>query len=146
MKDFLIDLFDYHHLLNQKLADLFIENSDRVSEKSIFLFIHSQTAQQIWNARILDNENFELHENYGLEKFKEIDRSNYSESLKILNEFDLAKKIHYRNSKGIEFENSVQEILFHAANHFSHHRGQIISDLRSCGIEPIITDYIYYKR
>ena len=145
MKDFLIDLFDYHHLLNQKLADQFIEHSDKISERSIFLFIHSQIAQQIWNDRILGKKT-ELQENYGMEKFKEINDSNYSDSLKILNEFDLAKKISYRNSKGIDFENSVQEILFHAANHFSHHRGQIVFDLRESGIEPIMTDYIYYKK
>lgn len=145
MKDFLIDLFEHHHLLNQKLADLFLENEDTINERCIFLFIHSQTAQQIWNERILENKS-ELKENYSLEKFKEIDKVNYSNSMKILKEYDLNKKISYKNSKGVEFTNSVQEILFHAANHFSHHRGQIISDLRASGIEPIITDYIYYKR
>lgn len=40
----------------------------------------------------------------------------------------------------------IQQILFHIANHFTHHRGQIISDLRQNGIEPRISDYIFYKR
>ena len=88
MKDFLIDLFDYHHLLNQKLADLFLENPKKISERSLFLFIHSQMAQQIWNERIL-NKKTELRENYNIEKFKEIDHSNYSDSLKILKELSL---------------------------------------------------------
>jgi uncharacterized damage-inducible protein DinB len=46
----------------------------------------------------------------------------------------------------MEYINSIQQILFHVANHFSHHKGQIISDLRQSGIDPIVIDYIFYKR
>lgn len=75
-----------------------------------------------------------------------IDTDNFKETLRIIDEYKLNKVISYSNSTGKEFNNSIQQILFHVANHFSHHKGQIISDLRQNGITPLLTDYIFYKR
>ena len=58
----------------------------------------------------------------------------------------ITKKIIYKNSKGIEFSNTVQDVIFHVINHSTYHRAQIASDLKANGIEPINTDYIFYKR
>lgn len=146
MKAFFEDIFEYHHHFNQKLANQLIQQFDRISERTIPLFSHSINAHQIWNSRILKSESLGVHEVHSLEKCKDLDDVNYNDTLKILNEFDLHRKVAYENSKGHKFENSIQQILFHVANHFSHHKGQIISDLRQKGIEPIVTDYIFYKR
>ena len=146
MIEFFKDIFEYHNHFNQKLADLLIVNSNKITERTIPLFSHSINAHQIWNSRILETKSLAVHQIHTLEKCKELDNQNYNDSLDILSDFDLAKKISYKTSGRIEFENSIQQILFHIANHFTHHRGQIISDLRQSGIEPIITDYIFYKR
>lgn len=146
MKDFFIDIYKYHNHFNQKLADLFIKNSEKISNRTIPLFSHSINAHQIWNSRILNTESLGVHQVHSLEKCKEIDLQNYNETHKIISDFDLDMNINYKNSKGREFRNSIQQILFHVANHFTHHKGQIISDLRQNGIEPLITDYIFYKR
>ena len=146
MIEFFKDIFEYHNHFNQKLADLLIVNSNKITERTIPLFSHSINAHQIWNSRILETKSLAVHQIHTLEKCKELDDQNYNDSLDILSDFDLAKKISYKTSGRIEFENSIQQILFHIANHFTHHRGQIISDLRQSGIEPIITDYIFYKR
>ena len=146
MKAFLKDIYGYQHLLNQKLLDLFIEHPEKISDKSIYLFSHSLNAQLIWNSRILDRSFIGLREVYTVAECKTLEETHYEESLKILNDYDLDNMISYQNTKGEIFTNSVQEILFHASNHYTHHRGQIIADLRASGIEPIITDYIYYKR
>jgi len=76
----------------------------------------------------------------------EIDANNYRHSLKILDEIDLAAIINYSNSQGQPFSNSVRAILFHIVNHSTYHRGQIATEFRNSGIEPIHTDYILYKR
>lgn len=83
---------------------------------------------------------------HSLIECKKIDNDNYTNVLKIVNECKMDDLIFYKNSKGNQFNNSIQQILFHVVNHFTHHRGQIISDLRQNGIDPIITDYIFYKR
>ena len=146
MKDFFEDIFEYHYHFNQKLADLLISQSGRISERTIPLFSHVINAHQIWNSRILGTKSQGVHDVHSLEKCKDLDYFNYKDTLKVLSEFDLQHKVAYENSKGHKFENSVQEILFHVSNHFTHHKGQVISDLRQNGIDPIVTDYIFYKR
>ncbi|MCB0374538.1 MAG: damage-inducible protein DinB [Sinomicrobium sp.] len=146
MKAFFNDIFEYHHLINQKLADELSKNSGRIPERTIPLFSHTVNAHQIWNSRILQTAPVAPNQVYTLEACKQIDNSNYRNTLKILRSFVLESEIAYQNSKGESFKNSIREILFHVANHTSHHRGQIVSDMRQSGIVPIITDYIFYKR
>ncbi len=146
MKDFFRDIFEYHHYFNQKLAEQLIEHEDQLTERTIPLFSHSINAQQIWNSRITKEEQFGVHQLHSLEECRQLDKENFRKTLDILRNRELDEVIKYRNSKGDEFQNSIQEILFHIANHFTHHKGQIISDLRQRGIAPIVTDYIFYKR
>ena len=100
----------------------------------------------IWNSRITNREKFGVHQLHSLSICSQIDNDNFKETQNILKRFSLDKRIMYSNSKGNEFGNSIRDILFHIANHSSHHKGQIISALRQSGIEPIVTDYIFYKR
>tara|TARA_Y100000588_G_scaffold131169_1_gene143756 strand:- start:4830 stop:5285 length:456 start_codon:yes stop_codon:yes gene_type:complete len=146
MKEFFKDIFEYHNHFNQKLIEQLIENENLLSDRTIPLLSHSINAQQIWNARITNKEKLGVHAEHSLKECKQIDDENYADTIKILDEYELNKIILYSNSKGTEFKNTIQQILFHIANHFSHHKGQIISDLRQNGIEPIVTDYIFYKR
>ena len=56
-------------------------------------------------------------------------------------------KITYKNTKGIEFSNVIEEILFHVVNHGSFHRGQIITMLRELGFKDFpAQDLIAYLR
>lgn len=146
MKGFFEDIFEYHHHFNQKLAEQLIENKAKIPERSIPLFSHCINAHQIWNARILNKPALGVNDLHTLEKCKSLDDENYLNTLTILQSFELEKVLAYSNSKGRKFQNSITEILFHIANHFTHHKGQIISDLRQSGVEPIVTDYIFYKR
>lgn len=146
MKAFFKDIFEYHHHYNQKLAGQLITHETLISEKTIPLFSHAINAHQIWNSRILQTKPVGVHQLHSLERCKALDNSNYRNTLKILNSFALEATITYQNSAGDIFNNSIREILFHIANHFTHHRGQIVSDLREHGIVPIKTDYIFYKR
>lgn len=146
MNEFFKDIFEYHNHFNQELIELLIKEKTNISERTIALFSHIVNAHQIWNSRVLETSSLGVHQLHSLEECKSIDSSNYKDTLKILEAFDLKTPIQYFNSKGKQFENSIQQILFHIANHCTHHKGQIISDLRISGIEPTITDYIFYKR
>ena len=146
MKEFFKDIFEYHNHFNQKLIEQLFEYENLLSERTIPLLSHSINAQQIWNARITNKEKLGVHDEHSLKECKRIDNENYNDTIEILNKHELTESIIYANSKGTEFDNTIQQILFHIANHFSHHKGQIISDLRQNGINPIVTDYIFYKR
>lgn len=147
MKQFFIELFDYNHQCNLKLCKAFVENQDKVSEKAIKIFNHLLNAHQIWNSRILQKETstsvWEIRPLYDLE---EIEINNHNQSLEILNSKTLDEIIHYSNTKGQKFSNNILDILFHIINHSTYHRGQIASDFRQNGLEPIVTDFIVYKR
>jgi uncharacterized damage-inducible protein DinB len=54
--------------------------------------------------------------------------------------------VHYRNSAGNEFDNTVRDILTHVALHGQYHRGQIARAMRAAGREPVYTDYIGFIR
>jgi uncharacterized damage-inducible protein DinB len=146
MKSFFKDIFEYHHHFNQELVQIFIKNRNRISDRTIPLFSHVLNAHQIWNARILETKELGVHEPHSLEDCKLLDEENFKVTLKILEDFEPEKIIHYENSKGEKFRNTVGEILFHISNHSTHHKGQLISDLRQQEIDPPVTDYIYYKR
>jgi uncharacterized damage-inducible protein DinB len=147
MKPFFKELFEYSNYFNQKLADVFSESPDKTSEKTIKLFNHLLNAHQIWNNRIQPKQTpFGVWELNAVQDLKNIDASNYEQTLFILDNFDLNTPIKYTNSKGDTFSNSIQDIYFHVINHSTHHRGQIASEFRQNGLNPLVTDYIFYKR
>ncbi|MEL1241784.1 DinB family protein [Flavobacterium flavipallidum] len=145
--NFFEDAFEYTYHFNQKLIELIENKKQSIPEKSIQLLNHLINAQQIWNERILEEGiAVEVWEIRPLENLKNINLSNYNRSISILKTIDLNKKITYKNSTGSSFSNSVQEILFHIINHATYHRAQIATDLKANNIEPLNSDYIFYKR
>jgi len=141
------ELFEYNHHYNQKLALVFAEHGDKIPEKSMKWFSHILNAHRVWNSRILTVENkfavWQLHE---MDELIGIDRTNYFDSLKILDEKKLETEVNYLTSKGEPFTNSIRDILFHVINHSTYHRGQVAADFREHGLEPMVTDYVFYKR
>ncbi|HEV2291948.1 MAG TPA: DinB family protein [Gemmatimonadales bacterium] len=59
---------------------------------------------------------------------------------------DLGRNITYRNSAGLEFTSTVEDILLHVALHGAYHRGQVARALREGGAVPAATDYIAFTR
>ncbi|SDI90967.1 DinB family protein [Chryseobacterium jejuense] len=146
MKEKLIDLFEYTYHFNVEMIKVISENRELVDDKTINLINHTLNAQQIWNARILGETTFEVWQINPFESLIEINHGNFLKSIDIITNLDLEKRIEYQNSRGTKFENSIFEMLFHAVNHSTYHRGQINSLLKQNGITPVLTDYIFYKR
>jgi len=64
-----------------------------------------------------------------------------------LNADDFDKRIAFKNSQGLPFNDKLVDILAHVINHGTHHRGQIGQDLKIAGIANLpVTDYIFYVR
>lgn len=146
MKEKLIDLFEYTFHYNNEIIKVIDENIEKIDEKTITLINHTLNAQQIWNSRILKENSFEVWQINPFETLTEINQTNFEKSIEIVHHFDPDRKINYQNSRGANFENTVFEMLFQAINHSTYHRGQINSLLKQNGIDPILTDYIFYKR
>lgn len=146
MKEKLIDLFEYTYHFNNEMIKIISENISKVDEKIISLINHTLNAQQVWNSRILNEKSFEVWQINSFEKLEKINNQNFQTSIQIIENSDFDQRIEYQNSKGSKFENTIFEILFQAINHSTYHRGQINSLLKQSGIEPVLTDYIFYKR
>ncbi|MDQ1096351.1 MULTISPECIES: DinB family protein [Chryseobacterium] len=146
MKEKLIDLFDYTHYFNREIIEVIAGNIAKVDERIIRLINHTLNAQQIWNARIIGEKTFDVWQTNPFENLEGINSSNHQKSIGIINDSDLDQRIEYHNSKGTTFENSIFEMLFHAVNHSTYHRGQINMLLKNSSIDPVPADYIFYKR
>lgn len=147
MKTYFKELFEYNHYFNQQLANVFIDQQDNISNKAVQLFNHILNAHQIWNYRIEpDIDIVGTWEIRSSKEFSEIDKNNYETSLNLLSKYDLSATVSYVNSHGEAFTSSIRDILFHIINHSTYHKGQIASEFRQNGVEPLAMDFIYYTR
>lgn len=147
MKSFFKELFEYTYNFNDKVIDALLERVGKNPEKSLLLINHTLNAQEIWNARIDGKPGaVGVWDIRPIEKLKSINKANYENALRIVDEYDFEKIIRYTTSRGETFENTVRDILFHVINHSTYHRGQIATDCKLQGITPLVTDYIFYKR
>lgn len=141
------DLFAYNHHCNQQLAALLSANPEKIDEKSMALFSHILNAHQIWNNRILGQPTgCGVWDNRPSNTFLASDRHNYDQTIALLGRSGLTDEIAYTTSNGQPFTNTVGNILFHVINHSTYHRGQMALLFRQNGMEPLATDYIFYKR
>lgn len=137
---------DYNYEMNRRLIQLFIENKTTTDARTTSLLSHILNAQQVWNSRILGETPFGVWQLNPSDQLEKINQSVYEKSLKIIEKLPLDKLILYQNTQGKRFSNSVCDILLHIVNHATYHRGQIASAFRAQGIEPLVSDYIFYRR
>jgi uncharacterized damage-inducible protein DinB len=147
MVAFFKELFEYNNHYNQKLYTAFVEHEGILSEKSFKLYSHILNAHHIWNHRIeLKKPILTPWDLQPLSACKDLDNNNFQNTLLILDQYNLDQMVKYTTSKGDPFEHTIKELLFHVINHSTYHRAQIATEFKQAGIEPIVTDYIYYKR
>jgi|SRR5690554_6038782 len=146
MKSFFEDIFEYNHHFNQRLAEHLLTHEKTLPERTVPLFCHVINAHQIWNARILNEQELGVYEIHNLRRCKSLDEENFKQTLDIFATRNLDEVVTYTNSRGQKHRSLVRDILFHICNHSTHHKGQIVSDFRQSGIDPLVTDYIFYKR
>lgn len=147
MKAYFHQLFDYNYYCNKQIIEACVALG-KVPQRSQELFSHILNAHHIWNARILQrNPEYGVWEKHGMDTWGGIHYDNQRDSFEIITNADpLDSRIIYENTEGKSFSNSLVDILFHIINHSTYHRGQLASDFRQHGIDPLPLDYIHYKR
>lgn len=146
MKEFLLDLFLYNNHYNIKIISVVDAQPVGATTRCLSLLSHILNSHRIWNYRIKSVHGafmpWDLH---SVQEVTDINRQNHDDSLDIINTMELSKSIRWSTLSGQGFSNSVLDILFQIVNHSTYHRGQIATEFRKIGIEPILTDYIAYK-
>ncbi|MEN7548711.1 DinB family protein [Rapidithrix thailandica] len=146
MKAFFTELFQYNHHYDQELIVILTKNPEKASEKSIRLLSHIPNVHKIWLHKIQTNPlASDPWKERSIHELEELNKENYESTLQTLNTIDLEQLIQYSTFSGQAFNHSVRDILFQAINHSTYHRGQIATEIRLSGLEPPLTDYIYYK-
>lgn len=141
------EIFDYNKAMNEALIHMLLDNTDVDVAKSRYLFSHILNAHHIWNCRIQYQPIvYGVFQEHAVDHLQAINEENYRISAEILQHTDKNQVITYTNTEGQEFQNTVSDILFHIANHSNYHRAQIASDFRANEIQPLVSDYIFYKR
>ncbi|WP_026567572.1 DinB family protein [Bacillus sp. UNC41MFS5] len=144
------NMFEHLQWSNQRILET-LQNMERKNEQINRLFSHILLAEQVWFTRLngSDSSNLPIWADVSIESCVELanrNNQNFKEFLSGLTNPALEQIVSYRNSKGIEFKNSVRDILTHVALHGQYHRGQINQLLRANDTEPVILDYIIFRR
>jgi len=119
--------------------------------KAIELLSHILLVEKIWLTRLNGEDSSHIHKDGQLSSIEclemaaELHRS-YLEFLDSLVAEDLDNPVTYKNTKGVEFQTSVKDILLHVAMHGVYHRGQIALLVREAGGQAVNTDYITFTR
>ncbi len=148
MKDYFKELLDYTHYYNLEVIKKFNDGDLHfiVPKRAVTLLSHTLNAQKIWNNRIMGNSvDLDVWENLQVDQMEAAEYEIYEQTLKILENNELDRIVKFKNSKDEHFENSVRDIIFHVINHATYHRGQIATEFRKQGIDPIVSDFVYYK-
>ena len=148
MKDYFKELLEYSNFYNLKIIRKMNDGDLHfmVPERAISLLSHTLNAQKIWNDRIQGKtDTVQVWKDYNIEELESVENKNFQETLEILENEDLERIVQYKNSKGESYQNSIKDILFHIVNHSTYHRGQIATEFRKQKIDPIVSDFVYYK-
>ncbi|SDR65637.1 DinB family protein [Gramella sp. MAR_2010_147] len=148
MKNYFKELLEYSHYYNLEIIKKFNDGDLEfmIPERAMSLLSHTLNAQKIWNYRLTGKEDkVEVWGNLQVENLESVENQNFEKTLAILENEDLDRVVPYKNTKGESYQNSVRDIIFHIINHSTYHRGQIATEFRKQGIDPIVSDFVYYK-
>lgn len=115
--------------------------------RAVLLGSHMLNAQRIWICRILgDPVQPGVWEPQPVENWFTLHAKNEEDMRGIIASEDFQRIVHYRNSKGESYRNTVEDILQHLLLHSAYHRGQIAQLIRP-EVETLPQmDYIFFAR
>ena len=149
MKAYLTQLFEYDKWANHQLLARF-EKQFPQNERIYELFSHLLSAQRNWLDRLLGVPQTAVLWGQRLPAELRADVDNYNDAwimyIEQLSDEAFKGSIHYTNSKGDSFDNTVVDIITHVINHGTHHRGEILILMKEEGFVLPNIDFITYVR
>lgn len=143
--------FAYEAWANGKvLAAIKASRAESTSGRPLQIMAHILSAQRLWLERLTQQPQSQpVWPECSLDQCEtqmaELRRL-WNEYLARLSSVALAEKITYKNSKGENWSNSVEDVLTHVVLHSAYHRGQIASLMRAADDMPAYTDFIHALR
>jgi uncharacterized damage-inducible protein DinB len=140
-------LFEYNLWANNKLITS-LKKQDINDVSVLRLFSHIVLSEQIWLLRLEGGEysNKNFWEILTLPECQSIINENSEKFENFIDKRGPSDEITYKNSKGIEYTNTIYDVMTHVSLHSAYHRGQIAKEVRLLNMEPVLTDYIAFIR
>jgi len=142
-------LFAYDEWANQEVLRSLQASADP-PRRSLQLMAHILSAERLWLERLQEiPQTYPVWPDFQLSQCEREAAAlpqlwrNY---LAGLSSAKLSQAVHYKNSKGESWTNSVEDILTHVVMHSAYHRGQIAAEMRATGDVPAYTDFIHGVR
>jgi len=149
MTDLLLTLLGHMRWADALVADA-LEGAPTPDREANRLFAHIASVEHLWYARVLARQpDYAVWPSLAPSEARALASRQATLFEQLVTDTDdagLARVVRYRNSAGREYENSITDIITHVAMHGSHHRGQIVRQLRASGIEPPYVDYVQFAR
>lgn len=133
------------HRVNKDIFSLEIKGSF----SSLYVILnHIVWAEKTWLGRVNHSEiaNMKDLDAEGLMREWELTSARWENELMNSTVEDFERNITYYNTEGGKYENNLFEIYLHLTDHATYHIGQMMSAIRSFGLEPVPTNYIHYLR
>ena len=150
MKEYLSKIAKYNSWANE-LTTLSLRDQNITDDSVLKLLSHIVLSEQIWMIRLKsgDYSGMNFWKTLRLAECNRLWQENakaYSDFINSKLEPEFENLFSYKNSKGIEYSNSIEDVLTHVFIHSSYHRAQIAKEVRRLGKEPAYTDYIQFIR
>jgi uncharacterized damage-inducible protein DinB len=147
--EYLRKLYEYDHWANREVARA-LQAAPHPSARSVRLMGHVVGTEWTWRSRILpESKKMAVWPQLTVEQIlQEVEglRTAWAGDLGKLTSTGLSASAAYTNSKGEHFSSQLGDILMHVVMHSAYHRGQIATDMRASGLEPVYTDFIHAVR
>jgi uncharacterized damage-inducible protein DinB len=144
-------LFSYNEWANRRVIEA-LKASSNPSAKAIRALTHLLIAEKEWLKRLQNDEDSTRTDFWPEETLEacealadEVTKA-YREMLDGLSDDQLKRAATYKNSKGVEYTTTYEDIFTHVLMHSAYHRGQVAMATRAEGDTPAYTDYIGYVR
>jgi uncharacterized damage-inducible protein DinB len=142
-------LIEHLRWSDERILDA-LTRSTSAPRKALELYFHILGAEHVWLSRIHGRESrVAVWPDLDLATCRDLAEENaraFAEITNRIDEAELNREVHYRNSAGKEFGSTLQDILLHVAMHGQYHRGQVNLLLREAGGEPAPVDFIAFAR
>lgn len=149
MHDYFLQLFRYVAWANRRVIEA-LRTQPPAQREALPLVAHLLAAEHIWISRLRGSAaTVTVWPQLTLDQcvaLAEENASGYASFLGALGPADLVRIVFYRNTKGVEFQTPVLDILTHVATHGSYHRGQVAKAFGRAGCQAVNTDYIAFVR
>ncbi len=148
MRDHFLRLVRYHRWATLLVAEEVLATAVGLPAQSYATLEHLANADAIWWSRLAGAPAPSLSAKHAPPELNALLRQSCERLIDLVQSptFDYRAMCRYTKVGGQSFAEPVGDILTHVVNHGTHHRGQLVAQLRAAGVAPPETDYIKWVR